>query len=130
MTVVLADGEVRLVEEDLLIETGSPAGFQMESDGVRTVALDTTIDEALREEGVARELVHAIQLARRDADLRIEDTISLTLDVPPEYRDLVERYAMSIKTETLAGAFALGEAQESTAPARGSTGTRSASVSR
>ncbi len=111
MVVPLADGEVRLVEEELLIETGSPEGFQMESDGVRTVALDTTIDEALREEGVARELVHAIQLARKDADLRIEDTISLTLDVPPEYRGLVERYAKSIKSETLAGAFALGEPQ-------------------
>ncbi len=41
---------------------------------------------------MARELVHAIQLARKNADLRIEDTISLTLDVPDELRPLVERH--------------------------------------
>ena len=40
---------------------------------------------------MARELVHAVQLARKNADLRIEDTISLTLVVPDELRPLVER---------------------------------------
>ena len=59
------DGELSLVEDDLLIETGSPEGYQVESDAGRTVALRTDVDEALREEGVARELVHAVQLARK-----------------------------------------------------------------
>jgi isoleucyl-tRNA synthetase len=103
--------ELRLVQEELLIETGSPDGYQVESDGTRTVALRIAVDEALREEGVARELVHAVQLARKNADLRIEDTISLTLDVPDQLRPLVERYAAAIKAETLASGFSLGEAR-------------------
>jgi isoleucyl-tRNA synthetase len=99
--------ELTLVEEELLIETGSPEGYQVESDDVRTVALKIAIDDALRDEGVARELVHAIQLARKNADLRIEDTIKLALDVPGELRPLVQRFAGTIKAETLASEFSL-----------------------
>ncbi len=82
VTLTAGDGEVSLVEDDLLIETGSPEGYQVEAEGGRTVALATTVDEALHEEGVARELVHAVQLARKNAGLRIEDTIRLALAVP------------------------------------------------
>ena len=76
----------------------------------RVVALKTEVDEALREEGLARELIHAVQLARKAADLRIEDTISLTLDVPEQLRPPAERHRGAIMAETLASAFALGEA--------------------
>ena len=109
VTIGLAEGELRLVAEELLVETGSPEGYQVESDAGRTVALATHVDDALRQEGVARELVHAVQLARKNADLRIEDTISLVLAVPDELRPLVERYAATIKAETLASELVLGE---------------------
>ena len=108
-TIGLAEGELRLIAEELLVETSSPEGYKVESDAGCTVALKTHIDDALREEGVARELVHAIQLARKNADLRIEDTISLTLAVPVELRPLVERHAAAIKAETLASELVLGE---------------------
>jgi isoleucyl-tRNA synthetase len=81
----------------------------MESDAGRTVALKTAIDDALREEGIARELVHAIQLARKNAGLRIEDTISLTVSLPAELRPLVDRHAATIKAETLASELVVGE---------------------
>jgi len=109
VTIGLAEGELRLVAEELLVETGSPEGYQVESDAGRTVALATHVDDALRQEGVARELVHAVQLARKNADLRIEDTISLVLAVPDELRPLVEHYAATIKAETLASELVLGE---------------------
>jgi isoleucyl-tRNA synthetase len=110
VTLTVGEGELRLVEEDLLVETGSPDGYQMESDAGRTVALKTTIDDALREEGIARELVHAIQLARKNAGLRIEDTISLTVSLPAELQSLVDRHAATIKAETLASELVVGEA--------------------
>ena len=121
--VKLPDGELRLVEEELLVETGSPEGYQVESDAGRVVALKTEVDEALREEGLARELVHAVQLARKTADLRIEDTISLTLDVPEQLRPPAERHRAAIMAETLASAFALGEAARR--PPRDGPGRRS-----
>ena len=109
VVVAAGDGEVRLAEEDVLVETGSPDGYQVESEGGRTVALKTAVDDALREEGVARELVHAVQLARKNAGLRIEDTIRLCLAVPAELVPVVERHADSIRAETLAGELALVE---------------------
>ncbi len=108
--IALPDGEISLADEELLIETGSPEGFQVEGDADRVVALKTDVDDALREEGLARELIHAVQLARKAADLRIEDTVSLTLDVPEELRPPAERHRGAIMAETLASELALAEA--------------------
>ena len=55
--------------------------------------------------------MHAIQLARKNAGLRIEDTISLSLSLPAELAPLVERHAATIKAETLAGELVVGEAR-------------------
>jgi len=101
-------GELRLAEEDLLVETGSPDGFQVESDGGRVVALKTELDDALREEGVVRELVHAVQLARKNAGLRIEDTVDLSLNVPGELAAVLDRHEDYVKHETLASGLARG----------------------
>ncbi|HZL64286.1 MAG TPA: isoleucine--tRNA ligase [Thermoleophilia bacterium] len=110
VALALADGELRLAEEELLVETGSPDGYQVESEAGRVVALKTAVDDALREEGVAREIVHAIQLARKNADLRIEDTIRLALTVPVELAPVVGHYEGTIKAETLASELVLGAA--------------------
>ena len=59
-------------------------GYQVEREGSHAVALELEIDESLRVEGWAREIVHAIQAARRDADFDISDRITLTLDGAPE----------------------------------------------
>jgi len=109
VTLAVDGSELSLVEGDLLVEAGSPEGYQVETGAGRTVALKTVVDDALREEGVARELVHAIQLARKNAGLRIEDTIDLSLTVPAELAALVERNQAVIKQETLASGLAVGE---------------------
>ena len=54
-------------------------GYQVERSGTHAVALDLTLDEELRREGLAREVVHAVQAARKAAGLNVEDRISLTL---------------------------------------------------
>ncbi|HJW74470.1 MAG TPA: isoleucine--tRNA ligase, partial [Thermoleophilia bacterium] len=100
-------GATELTEDDLLIETTAAEGYRVERQGERAVALAVEIDEALREEGLAREVVHAVQLSRKNADLRIEDTISLALSLPPQLRQVVERFASYIKGETLASEFSL-----------------------
>jgi isoleucyl-tRNA synthetase len=105
----LADGTPgTLTAAAVLVETRAAAGFKVEQDGDVTVALNTLVDDELRQEGLVREIVHAIQLARKAADLRIEDTISLALVLPDDLRPLVERYASVIKAETLASEFEIG----------------------
>jgi isoleucyl-tRNA synthetase len=108
VALALADGEVvKLAEDDVLVETAAPQGYRVEQDGGRTVALCTVVDEALREEGLVRELVHAVQLSRKNADLRIEDTIDLALSLSPGLRAVAERHAAYIRSETLASALSL-----------------------
>jgi isoleucyl-tRNA synthetase len=52
----------------------------VEREGSHAVALELAIDEELRIKGLAREIVHAVQAARRDAGLEVTDRIVLTLD--------------------------------------------------
>ena len=117
---VQVDGEpLALTLDDLLVETVAPDGYHVEQDGGWTVALRTAVDQELREEGLVRELVHAVQLSRKNADLRIEDTIDLALTLPPGLRALAERQAAYIRAETLASALSLdGGQREHTETAR------------
>ena len=54
-------------------------GYQLEREGSHAVALELQLDDELRREGLAREIVHAVQNARKDAGLEVEDRIELRL---------------------------------------------------
>jgi len=66
--------------DDLLITMRPIEGYEVEREGSHAVALELEIDDELRAEGWAREIVHAVQAARRDSDFDISDRIALTLD--------------------------------------------------
>jgi isoleucyl-tRNA synthetase len=65
--------------EDVEISSKDIEGWLVANEGALTVALDVTITEELRKEGVARELVNRIQNARKDAGLDVTDKIKLTV---------------------------------------------------
>ena len=69
-----------LTADDLLVSMKPLEGYQVEREGSHAVALELEIDDELRDEGWAREIVHAVQAARRDAGLEVTDRIALTLD--------------------------------------------------
>ena len=71
--------EHTLSAEDVILTMRAPEGYSVEREGAHAVALDLTIDEELREEGYAREIVHAVQNARKSAGLQVEDRIELAL---------------------------------------------------
>lgn len=66
------------------------------------VILDTTVTPELAVEGLARDVVRAVQQARRDAGLKVSDRISLRLAGDEAVRGAVEAHAELIKKETLA----------------------------
>jgi isoleucyl-tRNA synthetase len=66
------------------------------------VILDTTVTPELAAEGLARDVVRAVQQARRDAGLEVSDRISLQLAGDEAVRAAVEAHAGLIKKETLA----------------------------
>ncbi len=87
-----------------------------------TVALDLVIDEVLRREGRAREIVRAVQNARKSAGLQVEDRIALTLDGDPELLDAAREHRDYIAGETLAVGLSLdGEGAAGAAEAAGAS---------
>ncbi|WP_158373078.1 isoleucine--tRNA ligase [Cellulosimicrobium cellulans] len=66
------------------------------------VVLDLALDEALLAEGYARDVVRAVQDARKAADLVVTDRIRLTLGVPAEHRAAVDAHRDFVARETLA----------------------------
>jgi len=103
------DGSVeRLVAEDLLREARPSAGFAVAQDGGLAVGLATELTPELVREGLAREVVHAVQGARREAGLRVEERIALHLDGSGRIREAVEEYRDHIAAETLAVRLTVG----------------------
>jgi isoleucyl-tRNA synthetase len=71
--------EHELGSDDLLLAMRPLEGYQLEREGSHAVALELAIDDGLWREGLAREIVHAVQGARKAAGLAVEDRISLVL---------------------------------------------------
>ena len=77
---VSVDGrDHELGSDDLLLAMAPLEGYQLEREGSHAVALELALDDELRREGLAREVVHAVQNARKAAGLAVEDRIKLVL---------------------------------------------------
>ncbi|CAN5205521.1 isoleucine--tRNA ligase [soil metagenome] len=88
--------------DDLQLAMAPLAGYQLEREGSHAVALELSVDEDLRREGLAREVVHAVQLARREAGLDISDRIALTLDGDELLLDAARVHEAYLADEVLA----------------------------
>jgi isoleucyl-tRNA synthetase len=91
-----------LSADDLLLTMRAPDGYSVEREGAHAVALDLTIDEDLRREGWAREIVHAVQSARKGAGLQVEDRIELSLEGDPALIEAASAHRRYVAGETLA----------------------------
>ncbi|MDE3134053.1 MAG: class I tRNA ligase family protein, partial [Acidobacteriota bacterium] len=94
--------EHALSADDLLVSMKPLEGYQVEREGSHAVALELEIDASLRVEGWAREIVHAIQAARRDAEFDISDRIVLSLDGAEELLAAARAHEPYVAGETLA----------------------------
>jgi isoleucyl-tRNA synthetase len=77
-------------------------GYQVERSGTHAVALNLDLDDGLRREGLAREVVHAVQGARKSAGLNVEDRIALTLGGDDELLAATRAHEQYVAGETLA----------------------------
>ncbi len=87
--------------EDVEISSKDIEGWLVANEGSFTVALDVTITEELRKEGVARELVNRIQNARKDTGLEVTDRIKLTVLNFENLQQSITENKSYIMTETL-----------------------------
>jgi len=92
----------RLTAEDVIVHESSKAPWSAQADGAITVAVDTALDDALRDEGLVRELAHRVQALRKSADFEVTDRIRLYGELSPGLKRAFERHAESFKEEVLA----------------------------
>ncbi|HET8673655.1 MAG TPA: isoleucine--tRNA ligase [Thermoleophilaceae bacterium] len=100
--IAINGSEHPLAADDVQMVLQPLEGYQVERSGTHAVALNLELDDALRREGLAREIVHAIQSARKEAGLNVEDRISLTLGGDDELLEAVRAHEQYVTGETLA----------------------------
>ena len=88
--------------DDLTLALQPLEGYQLEREGSHAVALDLQLDDELRREGLAREVVHAVQNARKGAGLQVEDRIELELGGDAELLAAARDHESYLAQETLA----------------------------
>ena len=94
--------KIAVTPADFEITSEDMPGWLVASEGKLTVALDITVTEELRAEGVARELINRIQNIRKDSGFEVTDKIRVEIEQKELVADAVAKYAGYIASQTLA----------------------------
>ena len=109
------EGESIVLEtEDVEIIPVDIPGWKVANSGQLTVALDVTISEVLREEGLARELVNRIQNLRKDSNLDVTDRIDVKIQRNSAINSAINNNLDYICAEILASSLELVDTVEAT----------------
>ena len=106
-TITLNGQEITLTPEDVEIISEDIPGWQVANDGKLTVALDITVTDELKNEGIAREFVNRIQNIRKESGYDVTDKITVQIGDHEFVREAVKRHAAYIGSQTLATAVTL-----------------------
>lgn len=107
LDIQLAGKSLTLSTEDVDILSEDIPGWLVASQGKLTVALDITVNESLKAEGIARELVNRIQKLRKDSDFEVTDRIQVELQDHDYVKGAAALYKTYICTEILADELTL-----------------------
>ena len=102
-TVKVADNEIDLLPEDVDIIPVDIPGWKVANDGALTVALDITITEKLKGEGLAREIVNRIQHLRKESGLEVTDRIVVKILTHDSLDNALRDNSEYIRGQVLAG---------------------------
>ena len=106
-TLELASGRLELQRDDVEITSEDLPGWLVATEGALTIALDITVTDALRREGLARELINRIQNIRKESGFDVVDKIRIQLLRQPEIAATVAAFGALIQSQTLAVAIDL-----------------------
>jgi isoleucyl-tRNA synthetase len=96
------DEELIITKNDVDIINSEITGWVVETEAGITVAIDKELDQALIEEGLAREFVNRIQNMRKDAGFEVTDKIIVNFTGPDKFNKAIDNFNQYISTETLA----------------------------
>ena len=111
-TFALPAGEVTLDKADYEITSEDMPGWLVATEGKLTVALDITITDALKKEGVARELINRIQNLRKEKDFEIIDKVEVAIVKRDDVAESLAEYATYVCEQTLCGNISLVDTLE------------------
>ena len=107
ITLEVSGQSITFEPEDLLIETESAAGYACAESSGTLVALDTTLNDALLREGLAREIVRTVQDGRKQAGLEVSDRIRLHVGGDETIQKVISEHQSWIMSETLTTEWSL-----------------------
>jgi isoleucyl-tRNA synthetase len=93
---------ISISKDDVEIISTEITGWVVEAEDGITVAIDTELDDALIEEGLAREFVNRIQNMRKDAGFEVTDKIIINFTASKNFVRAIKNFNQYISTETLA----------------------------
>ena len=99
--IMISSGVLSLLMEDVEVITADVPGWEIASNGAITVALDVSISENLREEGVSRDFVNKIQNNRKDLGLEVTDFIEIQILTDQKMKSAINNNLIYICSETL-----------------------------
>ena len=102
ITLATSAGEISLGPDDVDLTQDVREGWGVASEGGITLALDLALTDDLRREGIARELIRAVQEARKGAGLEVADRIHLGVEAGPAVREALRVHRDAVAGETLA----------------------------
>jgi isoleucyl-tRNA synthetase len=103
---------VDIMKGDTIVETAEKEGYKVASEGDIALVLDITMTDALRSEGMARELIRRIQEMRKTINFNLEDFVETTIALDEKTKALVEAQKDLIASETRSKALAFGAVDE------------------
>jgi isoleucyl-tRNA synthetase len=93
--VTIEVSDVEIISEDI-------PGWLVSNEGTLTVALEVELNDELRQEGMAREIINRIQNIRKESGLEITDRITVTLSPNEDVQKAIDSFADYIQTQVLA----------------------------
>ena len=108
-TIEVAGEVLNVCRADFEITSEDMPGWLVASEGKLTVALDVTVTDELRKEGLARELVNRIQNIRKDSGFEVTDRITVEIEKKEMLEGAVEAFGNFIAQQTLANSVVLSE---------------------
>jgi isoleucyl-tRNA synthetase len=109
LSVQVENKSIILQLQDVEITSQDIEGWLVASAGRHTVALDVSISEELRKEGIARELVNRIQNLRKDSGFEVTDKIKIQIQKDGCVEDAISSNLAYIKAETLTAVLEIAE---------------------
>ncbi|WP_313892432.1 isoleucine--tRNA ligase [Psychrobacillus sp.] len=95
------DEKVKVLLEDVLIEKVAKEGYASATNGVYTVTLNITLTDELIQEGMAREMIRAVQEYRKKLNLPIDSRVDIVVNTDKEFQEVLNKHEQMLQQNLL-----------------------------